>query len=51
MTKTVKAITVTDEVWGRIKKQAKKENRNISNFIETVLMKYLEQKDTDNVIS
>lgn len=43
MTKTIKAITVDDEIWNSAKAQAKKENRGMSNFIETVLIKYLEE--------
>ena len=40
MTKAAKTITVDETVWEKVKAQAKKENRPISNFIETVLIQY-----------
>ncbi len=42
MTKTARGITIDDDLWEKIKKLAKKENRPISNFIETVLIKHIE---------
>lgn len=44
MTKTIKSITVDDEIWDAAKVQAEKENRTLSNFIETILKNYLEEK-------
>lgn len=47
MTKTARGITINDEIWEAAKKQAEKENRTLSNFIETILKNYLEeQKET-----
>lgn len=43
MTKTARGITIDDEIWERIKEQAKKENRPISNFIETIIIKHFEE--------
>jgi len=43
MTKDVTTIRIDSNVMNRIKEVAKKENRPISNFIETVLIKYLEE--------
>ena len=45
MTKTIKSITVDDEIWEAAKIQAHKENRSLSNFIATVLKLYLEEKE------
>lgn len=47
MTKTIKSITVDDEIWEKAKIQADKENRTLSNFIATILKKYLEQIETE----
>jgi hypothetical protein len=43
MTKTIKSITINDELWEAAKIQADKENRTLSNFIETILKAYLEK--------
>jgi predicted CopG family antitoxin len=43
MTKTARGITIDDEVWNQIKTEAKKENRPISNYVETVLIKHLKE--------
>lgn len=45
MTKTIKSITVDDEIWEKAKIQADKENRTLSNFIATILKTYLEEKE------
>lgn len=48
MTKTARGITIDDEIWEAAKNQAEKENRTLSNFIETILKKYLEElKETE----
>ncbi len=48
MTKTARGITIDDDLWESAKKQAATENRTLSNFIETILRKYLEeQKETE----
>jgi DNA-directed RNA polymerase subunit L len=44
MTKTIKSITVDDEIWNAAKIQAEKENRTLSNFIATILKRYLEEQ-------
>lgn len=44
MTKTARGITIDDEIWDAAKVQAEKENRTLSNFIETILKNYLEEK-------
>jgi len=44
MTKTARGITIDDEIWDAAKLQAEKENRTLSNFIETILKTYLEEK-------
>ncbi|HZK97524.1 MAG TPA: hypothetical protein VFC67_25205 [Prolixibacteraceae bacterium] len=46
MTKTIKSITVDDEIWEAAKIQAQKENRTLSNFISTILKLYLEEKQS-----
>lgn len=48
MPKTARGITIDDDVWKEVKKQAEKENRPISNFVETVLKNYLAQKEKEN---
>ena len=48
MTKDVTTIRIDSDVMDRVKEAAKKENRPISNFIETVLIKYLEDQETKN---
>ena len=45
MVKEATSLKIEKEVLERIKIQAKKENRPISNFIETVLIKYLEEQE------
>lgn len=47
MTKTIKSITVDDEIWEKAKIQADKENRTLSNFIATILKTYLEVKEKE----
>jgi predicted CopG family antitoxin len=44
MTKTARGITIDDDLWESAKIQAEKENRTLSNFIETILRKYLEEQ-------
>jgi len=49
MTKTARGITIDDEIWEAAKLQAAKENRTLSNFLETILKLYLEEKkETEN---
>ncbi|GET20471.1 hypothetical protein [Prolixibacter denitrificans] len=43
MTKSAKTITVDEVIWDKVKEQAKKENRPISNFVETVLIRYFDE--------
>jgi predicted CopG family antitoxin len=45
MTKTAKTITVDDKIWEKVKQHAKDENRPLSNFIETILIKYFKEKE------
>ena len=42
MTKTARGITIDDTIWERVKAQAIKEHRPVSNLVEFVLIKYLE---------
>jgi len=52
MTKDVTTIRIDTKIMDRVKEEAKKENRPISNFIETVLIKYLEeQKEKENPVN
>ena len=51
MTRKAKTITVENDVWLKVKAQAKKENRALSNFIETILMKYFEDNQTETLES
>jgi len=48
MTKTIKSITVDDDIWEKAKIQAEKENRTLSNFIATILKTYLDKKEKEN---
>jgi len=48
MVKVATSIKIEEDVLEKIKKEAKGENRPISNFIETVLIKYLEEKQKEN---
>jgi LDH2 family malate/lactate/ureidoglycolate dehydrogenase len=50
MTKTARGITIDNELWGKIQEQSKKENRPISNFIETILRQFFEELDKDPFI-
>lgn len=47
MVKVATSIKIEEEVLERIKQEAKEENRPISNFIETVLIKYLKEKQKE----
>ena len=42
MSKTV-TLRIEDSIYERLKEHAKCENRNLSNFIETAVIKYIEQ--------
>lgn len=44
MTKKGRTITMDEEIWNKAVNEAKKENRPISNFIETVLLRYFEEE-------
>lgn len=48
MGKTARGITIEDSVWKKIKEAAIKENRPISNLIETILIKYLKEIEKEN---
>ena len=45
MTRTARGITIDDTLWNKIKELAKKENRPMSNYIETVLLKHVQEKE------
>ena len=45
MVKEATSLKIDKEVLEKVKIQAKKENRPMSNFIETVLIKYLEEQE------
>jgi len=47
MTKKARGITINDELWERAKVQAEKENRTLSNFVETIIKLYLEEKEKE----
>jgi predicted DNA-binding protein len=42
MSKTL-TLRIEDSIYERLKEHAKCENRNLSNFIETAVIKYIEQ--------
>ncbi len=51
MVKEATSLKLDKEVLEKIRAQAKKENRPTSNFIETVLIKYLDEikdQETEN---
>jgi hypothetical protein len=49
MVKEATSLKIEKEVLDKVRIQAKKENRPISNFIETVLIKYLKEvKEKEN---
>jgi hypothetical protein len=41
-------LKIEEEVLDQAKVQAEKENRSVSNLIETVLKKYLDEQVSDN---
>ena len=45
MVKEATSLKLDKEVFERIKSRAKKENRTMANFIETVLIKYLDEQE------
>ena len=45
MVKEATSLKLDKDVFERVKSQAKKENRTMANFIETVLIKYLEERE------
>lgn len=45
MVKEATSLKLEKEVMDRVKIEAKKENRPLSNFIETVLIRYFEEID------
>jgi len=45
MVKEATSLKIDKDVFERVKTQAKKENRTMANFIETVLIKYLEEQE------
>lgn len=47
MVKVATSIKLEEELLEQVKKEAKEENRPISNFIETVLIKYLKEKQKE----
>ena len=42
--KTRIIVTVTKELKSKLEEQAKKENRTVANLLNTIAIKYLEQK-------
>lgn len=44
-TKSSRTVTISDELWERIKEFAAKENRTVSNYVETILLKHFEEKN------
>jgi len=47
MVKEATSLKLDKEVFERVKTQAKNENRTMANFIETVLIKYLEEVEKE----
>lgn len=45
MTKIATSLKLEDDVMGRAKAEAKKENRSFNNFIETILIAHFEKLD------
>lgn len=43
MPKDVRSVRLSDEVWAKLEKIAVKENRTISNLIETVLEAFIKK--------
>ena len=43
MDKIIKSITIDSDIWSRAKAKAKKENRNFSNLVEWLIIKWLEE--------
>lgn len=43
MAKVATSIKIEEDVFNQVKEMAKQENRPLSNFIETVLIKYLKE--------
>lgn len=48
MVKEATSLKLEKEVMEEVREQAKKENRSINNFIETVLIKHFEEKKKEN---
>jgi len=42
-TKSSRTVTIADDLWERIKQMAGKENRTVSNYVETILLKHFEE--------
>jgi len=47
MGKTPFSLKLDSDIMEAVKDQAKKEHRPVNNFIEAVLMKYLEEQKTE----
>lgn len=47
MTKEVTSIRIDEDVMEKVKAAAKSQNRPISNFIETILIKYFEDEEKE----
>jgi hypothetical protein len=45
MTKEVTSLRIDENVMERIRQEAKRDNRGISNYIETVLLRHIENID------
>jgi hypothetical protein len=45
MTKEASSIKLEKEIMDKAREQAKKENRSLNNFIETILIKYFKEKE------
>ena len=44
--KTRIIVTVTKELKSKLEEQAKKENRTVANLLNTIAMRYLENKES-----
>jgi len=45
MTKDATSLKLEPEIMKKVREYAKKENRSMNNFIETVLIKYFEEAE------
>ena len=47
-TKTPRYIRLDDEVWTKVKKYAKQENRPLSNMLEQIVVEWIEGKEKED---